>query len=81
MAKFDQQWVEKRAYELWELDGRPEGQDLDHWYRASEEFLAISDAAEQTMTKARDGISVDGEDDILTPSPAKRRTRAAKDET
>ncbi len=79
MAKSDQRWIEKRAYELWELEGCPAGRDLDHWNRATEEFLAISDAAERTMTRTRGGIKVDGKDDILTPQPAKRRTRASRE--
>lgn len=30
--------IRERAYELWEQDGRPEGQDLDYWYRAEAEL-------------------------------------------
>ena len=26
--------VERRAYELWETEGRAHGRDLDHWLRA-----------------------------------------------
>lgn len=28
--------IRKRAYHLWELDGRPEGRDLEFWERARE---------------------------------------------
>jgi hypothetical protein len=29
--------VSRRAYELWEQDGRPEGRDLQHWLQAEQE--------------------------------------------
>ena len=31
--------IARRAYELWEAEGRPEGQHLRHWQSAEEEFL------------------------------------------
>jgi hypothetical protein len=31
-------WIRERAYWLWEEEGRPEGRELDHWYRASREI-------------------------------------------
>jgi hypothetical protein len=31
-------WIRERAYWLWEEEGRPEGRELDHWYRASHEI-------------------------------------------
>jgi hypothetical protein len=30
--------IRKRAYYLWEAEGRPEGRDLDHWRMASGEM-------------------------------------------
>jgi hypothetical protein len=29
-----QEFIRKIAYTIWERDGRPEGKDLDHWFRA-----------------------------------------------
>jgi hypothetical protein len=34
--------VRRRAYEIWEREGRPEGRDADHWALAKEE-IAIED--------------------------------------
>jgi hypothetical protein len=31
--------VRQRAYQLWELDGRPDGQSDDYWFRAQDEHL------------------------------------------
>ncbi|MBX4870497.1 MULTISPECIES: DUF2934 domain-containing protein [Rhizobium] len=28
-----------RAYRIWESEGRPEGQDLAHWYRAGDDTI------------------------------------------
>ncbi|HLT03092.1 MAG TPA: DUF2934 domain-containing protein, partial [Geminicoccaceae bacterium] len=30
--------VRRRAYELWESEGRPAGRDRDHWLRAEREI-------------------------------------------
>jgi hypothetical protein len=30
--------IERRAYELWEAEGRPGGRDQSHWYRAEQEL-------------------------------------------
>jgi hypothetical protein len=32
--------VSRRAYELWEQEGRPESRDLHHWLRAEQQLLA-----------------------------------------
>jgi hypothetical protein len=36
--------IRQRAFELWERDGRPEGRDMDYWFRAEAE-LAGEDAS------------------------------------
>jgi hypothetical protein len=30
--------IAKRAYAIWELEGQPNGRDLDHWLRAESEI-------------------------------------------
>jgi hypothetical protein len=37
MAVDWEEWITKRAYELWEDAGRPEGYHEEHWTRATEE--------------------------------------------
>lgn len=32
--------IQKRAYALWEADGRPEGQDQNYWFKAMSEIAA-----------------------------------------
>jgi hypothetical protein len=38
-----EQRVRERAYQLWEEAGKPEGEELDHWSRATE-AVAVEDA-------------------------------------
>jgi hypothetical protein len=42
--------VEKRAREIWEQRGRPDGQELDHWYQAEKELLEIRNRAEKAAS-------------------------------
>jgi hypothetical protein len=32
--------IQRRAYALWEADGRPEGQDQQYWFKAMSEIAA-----------------------------------------
>ncbi len=32
--------IKERAYAIWEAEGRPQGRDWDHWYRALHELAA-----------------------------------------
>ncbi|MNS82387.1 hypothetical protein D3C72_1161310 [compost metagenome] len=32
------EWVARRAYELWEQAGKPDGQEHEHWAQASAEW-------------------------------------------
>lgn len=40
MEAEQQHAIRERAYSLWERDGRPHGQDLEHWLRAEAEIAA-----------------------------------------
>jgi hypothetical protein len=37
MSNYDD--IAKRAYELWEKAGKPEGQETEHWLQAENEVL------------------------------------------
>jgi Protein of unknown function (DUF2934) len=39
--------ISKRAHFFWELEGRPNGRDLDHWLRAEAEFAAYTESADR----------------------------------
>lgn len=35
-----QDQIQRRAYEMWEADGSPEGQDQTYWFKAVAEITA-----------------------------------------
>lgn len=43
--------IAKRAYAIWELEGRPKGRDIEHWLRAEAE-LDEAKPAKQRRTRA-----------------------------
>ena len=44
--------ISRRAYELWEQEGRPEGCDLRHWLQAEQECRASSRTESSTEAPA-----------------------------
>jgi hypothetical protein len=65
MTETQKEWIEKRAYALWEQDGRPAGRDHAHWEQAMKERTALEGTA----------ASADGKE---VKSKAKRAAPAAK---
>ncbi len=50
MSHSKDDWINQRAYALWEEEGRPEGRSRDHWQQAAREYQQLE------LTRA----SVDG---------------------
>ena len=50
----DEERIRRKAYELWQADGRPYGRDLDHWQQA-EEIIAIEDSRDTTLLPPNTG--------------------------
>jgi hypothetical protein len=42
--------IKHRAYELWEADGRPQGQDQNYWFKA---VADLASQAAKTIKPAR----------------------------
>ncbi len=40
--------ISRRAYELWEQEGRPDGSDLRHWLQAEQELSGSASPSEPT---------------------------------
>ena len=53
--------IRKRAYQIWEREGRPHGHDFEHWVRAQVELIA-----ESSNNSSRKVAAVG-----LSPAPAK----------
>ncbi|MDG4575056.1 MAG: DUF2934 domain-containing protein, partial [Defluviicoccus sp.] len=49
MSHHDQSQIEKRAHEIWEREGRPDGRAEEHWQRAVAE---LDDEAAAAAEKA-----------------------------
>ncbi len=73
--KYDQ--IRRRAHEIWESEGRPEGADLRHWQRACDELGGDTDG--RRSQPQRDEIDRDeaallqgaGESGDIDPARAK----------
>jgi hypothetical protein len=63
-----EQDVKKRAYEIWESEGRSEGSDMDHWVRA-----------EQELDGAGNGEDQDGDTEIVNPRALREAAREHSD--
>ena len=48
--------VERRAHELWEAAGYPEGRELEHWLQAEQEIGGLSVAGEEDPYVALDDL-------------------------
>lgn len=81
MQETDDDRIAKRAYAIWEEEGRPFGRDAEHWQRAVNEMKALSEAApplevgasvlgatEAELDRAMDGPAA-------TPLPLKKKPR------
>jgi DUF2934 family protein len=47
------EWIRKRAYEIWESEGRPHGRDMEHWLLAETGCQPDSAAAVERKPAAR----------------------------
>jgi hypothetical protein len=61
--------ISRRAYEIWEREGRPEGQDLRHWLQAEQE-LGVHRSEEPPQPQSTSSRS--STDALRTPAPDTR---------
>lgn len=45
-------WIARRAYSLWEEEGRPHGRDADHWHAALRDWQMLQAASDRTTDNA-----------------------------
>jgi hypothetical protein len=57
--------VRRRAYELWEEEGRPHGKDHEFWYRAEQESRSTGTSGQASEDVPASGPTGSGTDDIL----------------
>lgn len=57
-----QEWINKRAYSLWEADGRQHGKDREHWEQAvreRDEFEKV--VLPEHLLRKRNSVEADAE--------------------
>lgn len=65
----DEETIRKTAYRLWEEQGRPHGQDFEHWFQARAELDAFDS----------DGLPGSVASSVAPPAPRKKNNSAAPD--
>ncbi|TPP09811.1 DUF2934 domain-containing protein [Rhizobium glycinendophyticum] len=83
MPERDYDWIARRAYALWEENGRPDGEHEAHWLTALNDWERLQDAATQTTEKAERRIaqaqvSAEEEGLIITEEAVQPRRKSAK---
>lgn len=53
MPKNKEEQIKQRAYEIWEEEGRPHGEDLRHWVKALEEIARTEESAGAKKSRRR----------------------------
>jgi hypothetical protein len=74
--------ISKRAYEIWESEGRQPGRDQDHWFRAQSEIgsgdIAPGGGAAGTRRATASKTSGAGRSPVPPAGEAGKRRRAPK---
>jgi len=66
--------IRQRAYEIWEQEGRPHGEDMKHWLQAFQEIAASADAGGQPAKKPRSKKAVPADLSPKTKGAAKSKS-------
>lgn len=75
MQVSEQEWISKRAYTLWESEGRPHGRDAEHWEQAKKEFTLLqSTKATKPAHRKKGEVKAAS----IAPETSKPKTRAKK---
>ncbi len=74
-----EEWISKRAYGLWEAQGRPHGRDREHWEQAARERAELERVAlPEHLKKKRNAVEADDATRKAVASsrraPARRRS-------
>lgn len=65
--------VARKAYELWEAEGRPEGRDVAHWHQAERD---VTEPVIEPIPDVPDAVESPPVD--VAPKPKATRTRKPK---
>jgi hypothetical protein len=65
--------ISKRAREIWEREGRPEGRDKEHWLQAEAELR-------QESLQTQSGSNITSQDNAMLKVPADLNSSSSKEE-
>ncbi|MEJ6844738.1 DUF2934 domain-containing protein [Sinorhizobium fredii] len=75
MENYREELIRRRAYAIWEQEGRPEGQELRHWEQAAREMqgqgASNPDGGENLETEGATNA-------VSTPKPPAPRGKSAR---
>ncbi|MCW2392742.1 hypothetical protein M2336_001105 [Sphingobium sp. B1D7B] len=80
------QTISKRAYELWEAEGRPHGRDREHWEQVEQEVLSQqqqqaaspADDADLSLPQEQSETMAAASSPASTALPAKKASAAGR---
>jgi hypothetical protein len=83
MPERDYDWIARRAYSLWEEEGRPDGRDEAHWQTALNDWETLQASANKTSSNAgrriaNARISAEQEGLVITEEPVRPVRKAAR---
>ena len=83
MPERDYDWIARRAYSLWEEEGRPDGRAEAHWQTALSDWETLHASASETTAKAGRRIadaqaSAQEEGLVITEEPVRPVRKAAR---
>ncbi len=83
MAERDYDWIARRAYSLWEEEGRPDGRDEHHWQTALSDWETLNASATETTAKAgrriaEAQVSAVQEGLVITEEPVQPARKSAR---
>jgi hypothetical protein len=83
MPERDYDWIARRAYSLWEEEGRPDGRDEAHWQTALNDWETLNASASETTAKAGRRIaeaqaSAEQEGLVITEEPVRPVRKTAR---
>ena len=60
--------IERRAYELWQAAGFREGEALEHWLRAEQEFGVPAGSSQPVLDVAADEVPPESDEQVKSSS-------------
>ena len=81
MADSEDDWIKKRAYALWEEEGKPHGKNAEHWEQARREYSAFALKPARRPSRKAGDVPVEASEATVRKPSAKKSAAKASIET